>query len=49
MGCRLYDLCRDFKMRKQLGQEGRKTVASNFALKRYIDVFEGEYLKLVEK
>ena len=49
MGCRLHELCVDFKKRKQLGQAGRKTVEADFALKRYIDVFEKEYLKFVEK
>jgi len=49
MACELYSLCIDFKRRKQIGQEGRKTVESDFALERYIDVFEEEYLKLVEK
>lgn len=48
VACGLHQLCTDFEMRKRLGQAGRKTVEDGFALKRYIDVFEEEYLRVVQ-
>ncbi len=42
----LYDLCNNFEKRKRLGAEAKKTIEEKFSLKRYIDVFESEYVKL---
>ena len=43
----LYELCTDFEKRKRLGEQARKTIEEKFSIKRYIDVFEQEYEKLV--
>ena len=38
----------DFEKRKQLGIAARKTITERFTLKRYIDVFEQQYQKLID-
>ena len=48
MAAELFDLCKDFELRKALGIVARKTAVEQFSLKRYIDVFEAEYQKLID-
>jgi colanic acid/amylovoran biosynthesis glycosyltransferase len=48
MGQELFNLCTDFESRRQLGKCARKTIEKNFDIKRYIDVFEEEYCRLVQ-
>lgn len=48
MAAQLHELSTDFELRKRLGEAARKTVVEQFDIKRYIDVFEDVYYKLME-
>jgi glycosyltransferase involved in cell wall biosynthesis len=48
MGQQLFYLCTNFEKRRQLGKCARKTIESNFCIKRYIDVYEREYYDLIQ-
>ena len=48
MTAALLQLCNDFELRKTLGAAARKTAVEHFSLKRYIDVFEAEYQRLID-
>lgn len=43
----LLKLCTNFEKRQSLGENARKSIIKNFSLKRMIDVYEGEYQKLL--
>ena len=48
MASALFALINDFGLRKQLGVQARKTIEKEFHINRYIDVFELEYMRLME-
>ncbi len=49
MSEQIFILCEDFNKRKKLGEQARKTIEEKFSIKRYVDVFEQQYLEMIEK